>query len=40
MSIADRIKQIWRAKEIRNGIIFVLAMLVVFRIGAHIPIPE
>ncbi len=39
MSIADRIKQIWRAKEIRNGIIFVLAMLVVFRIGAHIPIP-
>ena len=26
MSIADRIKQIWRAKEIRNGIIFVLVV--------------
>lgn len=39
MSVADRIKKIWRAKEIRNGILFVLAMLVVFRIGAHIPIP-
>jgi len=39
MALADRIKQIWRAKEIRNSIFFVLVMLVVFRIGAHIPIP-
>ena len=39
MAISDKIRQVWRAKEVRNSIIYVLVMLVVFRIGAHIPIP-
>lgn len=35
----DKIRQIWKAKDLRNSIIFVLAMLVIFRLAAHIPIP-
>lgn len=35
----DRIVQIWKAKDLRQSILFVLAMLVVFRLAAHIPIP-
>lgn len=31
--------QIWKAKDLRKNILFVLAMLVVFRFAAHIPIP-
>ena len=33
------IKNIFKIEELRKRIIFTLAMLVVFRIGAHIPIP-
>ncbi len=39
MTISERLRQLWQAKEIRNDIFFVLMVLVVFRIGAHIPIP-
>ncbi len=35
----DKIDQIWKAKDLRNNILFVLAMLVVFRLAAHIPVP-
>lgn len=35
----DKLSQIWKAKDLRNNIIFVLLMLVVFRLAAHIPIP-
>jgi preprotein translocase subunit SecY len=31
--------QIWKIKDLRKSILFVLAMLVVFRVGAHIPVP-
>lgn len=31
--------QIWKAKDLRNNILFVLAMLVVFRLAAHVPVP-
>ena len=31
--------QIWKARDIRKRILFVLAMLLVFRIAAHIPLP-
>ncbi len=34
-----KIHQIWKAKDLRKNIIFVLLMLVVFRLAAHIPIP-
>ena len=35
----DKFVQIWKAKDLRNSILFVLAMLVIFRLAAHIPIP-
>jgi preprotein translocase subunit SecY len=34
-----KLKQIWKIKDLRNRILFVLAMLVIFRFAAHIPIP-
>ncbi len=37
--LLDRIQKIWSIKDIRNNILFVIALLVVFRIVAHIPIP-
>lgn len=33
------LRQIWKTTELRRSIFFVLAMLVIFRIAAHIPIP-
>jgi preprotein translocase subunit SecY len=35
----EKLKQIWKIKDLRNRILFVLAMLVIFRFVAHIPIP-
>jgi len=35
----DKFLQIWKAKDLRDSVIFVLAMLVIFRFAAHIPIP-
>lgn len=35
----ERLKQIWNIKDLRNKVLFVLLMLVFFRIMAHIPIP-
>src|SRR3989339_882976 len=35
----DRIKQAWAINDIRNKILFVLSMLVIFRLVAHIPVP-
>ncbi len=35
----DKLVQIWKVKDLRNKILFVLAMLVIFRLAAHIPIP-
>ncbi len=35
----EKLRQIWQAKDLRKDIFFVLAMLAVFRIAAHIPIP-
>jgi preprotein translocase subunit SecY len=35
----DKIVQIWKIKDLRNRILFVLGMLVIFRFTAHIPIP-
>ena len=34
-----KLQQIWKAKDIRNSILYVLTLLIVFRIAAHIPIP-
>ncbi|MFA5155348.1 MAG: preprotein translocase subunit SecY [Patescibacteria group bacterium] len=35
----DKLEQIWKAKDLRNNILFVLVMLVIFRLVAHIPVP-
>jgi len=35
----DKLEQIWKARDLRNNILFVLGMLVIFRLAAHIPIP-
>jgi preprotein translocase subunit SecY len=35
----DKLIQAWKIKSIRNKILYVLAMLVIFRFVAHIPIP-
>ncbi|MFH1661514.1 MAG: preprotein translocase subunit SecY [Candidatus Falkowbacteria bacterium] len=37
--IFNKFVQIWKAKDLRKNIGFVLAMLVVFRLLAHIPVP-
>lgn len=31
--------RIWKTREVRNSLLFVLAMIIVFRIAAHIPAP-
>lgn len=35
----NKIREIWYIKDLRNSILYVLAMLVIFRIAAHIPLP-
>lgn len=34
-----KLQQIYKAKDVRNNILFVLALLIIFRIAAHIPVP-
>lgn len=31
--------RIWKTKEVRSSIFFIIAMLIIFRIAAHIPVP-
>ncbi len=31
--------RVWKTKEVRNSVLFILVMLVIFRIAAHIPVP-
>ncbi|MDD4412843.1 MAG: preprotein translocase subunit SecY [Patescibacteria group bacterium] len=35
----EKFRQIWKAREVRNSILFVLAMLFIYRLAAHVPIP-
>ncbi|MFB6181809.1 MAG: preprotein translocase subunit SecY [Candidatus Magasanikbacteria bacterium] len=35
----ETIKKVWKIEDIRNKILFILAMLLIFRAVAHIPIP-
>ncbi|MDD5567187.1 MAG: preprotein translocase subunit SecY [Patescibacteria group bacterium] len=39
MRFWDKVIQIWRIRDLRKKIFFVLAMLFVFRVAAHIPVP-
>lgn len=35
----EKIRRVWTIKEIRNKLLFVLGILVIYRLVAHIPIP-
>jgi len=35
----EKINRIWKLRDLRNKILFVLGLLIVFRLAAHIPIP-
>ena len=35
----NKLVRIWRTREVRNSVLFVLLMLVIFRVAAHIPAP-
>ncbi len=35
----EKLEQIWKARDLRNSLLFILGMLVVFRLAAHIPMP-
>ncbi|EKD43079.1 MAG: hypothetical protein ACD_72C00468G0005 [uncultured bacterium] len=35
----EKIEQVWKIKEVRNNILFVVAMLVIFRLASHVPVP-
>ncbi len=35
----EKIKTIWQDKDLRNAILYVLLMLAIFRLAAHIPLP-
>ncbi|MFA5211375.1 MAG: preprotein translocase subunit SecY [Patescibacteria group bacterium] len=35
----ENLRKIWKIKDLRKKIIFVISMLVIFRLAAHIPIP-
>ena len=37
--VFEKIRQVWQIKDLRNSLLFVIAMLIVFRIAAHIPVP-
>lgn len=39
MKVWEKIKKIWKLKDLRNKIFFVFAMLVIFRAVAAIPVP-
>jgi preprotein translocase subunit SecY len=39
MSFSTKIKQIFKIKDLRNGILFIFGAMIVFRILAHIPLP-
>ncbi len=35
----EKLQEIWRVKEVRNGLLFVIIMMVLFRFAAHVPLP-
>ena len=37
--LLNKLVQIWKAKDLRKNILYVLTMLVIFRLAAHIPVP-
>lgn len=38
-SMREKFERIWKIKEVRNSILFIIGMLLISRIAAHIPVP-
>lgn len=39
MSAFSKVLQLWKIKDIRNKILYILGLLLIFRVAAHIPVP-
>jgi len=39
MQFIEKFKQIWRIRPLRNSILFIFSILIIFRLMAHIPTP-
>lgn len=39
MAVLNTLRTLWQVKDLRNKILFVLGMLVAFRVIAHVPLP-
>jgi preprotein translocase subunit SecY len=37
--VLTSLKNVWKASDLRNKILFTLLMVVIYRLGAHIPVP-
>ncbi len=35
----EQLQRIWQVKEVRNGLLFVIGMMVIFRVAANLPMP-
>jgi preprotein translocase subunit SecY len=35
----DKVRQFWKVRDLRNSVLFLLAMLFIYRVAAHVPIP-
>ncbi|RJR32019.1 preprotein translocase subunit SecY [Candidatus Parcubacteria bacterium] len=35
----SKVLQFWKVKDLRNSVIYILAMLIIFRVAANIPVP-
>jgi len=35
----EKFRKIWKTKSLRNSVLYVIGMLVIFRAAAHIPVP-
>ncbi|MBI4592486.1 preprotein translocase subunit SecY [Candidatus Uhrbacteria bacterium] len=39
MPVMNMLVRMWKTSEVRHSVLFIIAMLVIFRITAHIPVP-
>lgn len=35
----EKLQKVWQVKDVRNNILFVIAMLVIYRLISHVPVP-
>ncbi len=39
MALSENLRALWQVRDLRNRILYVLGMLVIFRVVAHVPLP-